>query len=708
MIVPIVLYPFLEEIEYEWLFLKFFNFAYENNMPIIAGEYFFKNPQNEYKIDTRYISGVRTPSYDQILNSDIQKISLSFMEELIIEKGSRKNAFSFIVKNSYKPFKDEIVKALDNIEEKHSTKIKQIILWGIRYKSIDEIAEKRGINVIIMELAPLRRPTFRNLAYFSFDDPHGPNSRLYENYQEFCDESNTNDLPLLCRKEILGLLLSDQYIKYINLLDLESKYKIGFACSSDISQIFFEEENIDYNEKLLNEITNIFSKDEILVRNKKYKTEKILNYIEDDSDMSIEFIAKCESIAMVYSNMLIEAILMGKAIYSLAKKSQLKSFCMKELSDKEKYVVEDKFVNYLIFVHFVPYELINDMDYIEWRLTNPKQTEIFKLHLNYYLEIFNIDKNIFTKTKDKLELILINRGFNRNLVKVTKLNNIHNLRYSLERNENKKISFDYKKKLFVEKLRYNIKDIYKYSFLNERAFAKIYFDYGLGYSEENSKQYFYEEEEIGLSIEFLIENTKNIQKIRFDPIESFFGKFKIEKIIANNDMLKIEALNSDYIEDGFNVFINTDPIYEISGNLNHENKIKIIFQAKEVNQKEVDKFKHKICKENENVIKEKNSIISTQIKAIQNKDMLINKQTEIISSNNIIIKEQIKTIKGSENIIEEQIERIEEYEKKILEYTKSIEKMKKEYNNIINSLSWRLTKPLRVIKRKLSKFIVRG
>ncbi len=694
MIVPIVLYPFLEESEYEWLFLKFFNFTYENNMPIIAGEYFLKNPQNEYKMDTRYMSGDRTPSYDQILNSDIQKISLSFMEELIIERGSRKNAFSFIVKNSYKPFKDEIVKALDSIEKKYSTKIKQIILWGIRYKSIDEIAEERGINVIIMELAPLRRPTFRNLAYFSFDDPHGPNSRLYENYQEFCYESNEINLPLLCRKEILGLLLSDQYMKYINLLDLESKYKIGFAYSSDISQFFFEEDNLDYNEELLDEITNIFSKDEILVRNKKYKTEKILNYIEDDSDMSIEFIAKCECVAMVYSNMLIEAILMGKAIYSLAKKSQLKSFCMKELSDKEKYVVEDKFVNYLIFVHFVPYELINDMDYIEWRLTNPKQTEIFELHLNYYLETFNIEKNIFTKTKDKLELILRHRGFNENLVKVTKLKNIHGLRYNLEKCENKKMNFNYRKKIFVEKLRYNIKDIYKYSFLNERAFAKIYFDYGLGYSEKNSEQYFYEEEEIGLSIEFLIENTRNIQKIRFDPIEGFFGKFKIEKIIANNDMLKIEALNSDYIEDGFNVFINTDPIYEISGDLNHESKIKIIFQAKEVNQEEIDKFKYKIYKEHQDIIDDKNGIILNQTKSIESKDMLINKQVETINRNDIIIKEQIDSIA--------------EYEKKILEYTKSIEKMKKEYNNIINSLSWKLTKPLRIIKRKLSKFIVRG
>src|SRR5690606_21412365 len=72
--------------------------------------------------------------------------------------------------------------------------------------------------------------------------------------------------------------------------------------------------------------------------------------------------------------------------------------------------------------------------------------------------------------------------------------------------------------------------------------AKLYIDYGNGYSEQNSITNYYEVNGKDIKITFDLTNYRGIKKLRFDPIEGEFLNLKINKL-AFKTVNGVEALN---------------------------------------------------------------------------------------------------------------------------------------------------------------------
>lgn len=224
--------------------------------------------------------------------------------------------------------------------------------------------------------------------------------------------------------------------------------------------------------------------------------------------------------------------------------------------------------------------------------------------------------------------------------------------------------------------------------------TSLFMDYGMGYSEENSiKQRIAMNEKDEFKIHFELGNAgKNIKNIRWDPLEGWFCKCVIEDILVNNKSVQIEDLNADYSKGNKFDFLTTDPIYIWENNCEIVENIsicgKIIFYGPYELQRFLELEKVKVINVNEklNYYENENNIL------IKDKDWLSNENNLLIKDRERIIFENENNRLTTENVIQEL-----ENKYKILLDNKM--KTDEEIQLILNSPSWRITKPLRSIKR---------
>ena len=109
--------------------------------------------------------------------------------------------------------------------------------------------------------------------------------------------------------------------------------------------------------------------------------------------------------------------------------------------------------------------------------------------------------------------------------------------------------------------------------------SKLYIDYGNGFSEENviSKKLYLNDDRIR-SFDFKLKNKQNIQGIRFDPADGVFCKCKIISIKIDDKLVSIWRKNTDVSEEGFDIFFNLDPFYEIDDFLSNISEVNIEFE----------------------------------------------------------------------------------------------------------------------------------
>ncbi len=104
-----------------------------------------------------------------------------------------------------------------------------------------------------------------------------------------------------------------------------------------------------------------------------------------------------------------------------------------------KYIINNldrkKKINYFTFVYMIPFELFFDLEYIRYRLSNPKLTDLYKYHLSYYkkkykklnVERVNLLQQIFSVKNNHIALRLlgVKIKFIRKKKKVKKLKYSH-------------------------------------------------------------------------------------------------------------------------------------------------------------------------------------------------------------------------------------------------------------------------------------------
>lgn len=173
--------------------------------------------------------------------------------------------------------------------------------------------------------------------------------------------------------------------------------------------------------------------------------------------------------------------------------------------------------------------------------------------------------------------------------------------YELYNYDNKQFSIDKK-----------TNDIFRYINSDRYITASLYFDYGNGFSQEDSitKKVFINNSGI-VDIIYEIEEyqrQKEIKQMRFDPDEHNFRKIKMLQVLDDNDnSLEINSVNS-FKDNGMDVFFTLDPQYLIKGKAR---TLKFKFYIKTLDIEEIDDYKNIIISKN---IKKQKQTIFMRIK----------------------------------------------------------------------------------------------
>ena len=270
----------------------------------------------------------------------------------------------------------------------------------------------------------------------------------------------------------------------------------------------------------------------------------------------------------------------------------------------------------------------------------------------------------------------------------------------------------------------------------------FFIDDGLGFSEANkiTRKLILNNNKFNVYSNFDADNK--IVNLRFDPCE-YACKVKIHSVTSNLSDIILIAQNSNYSENGYDVFMHSDPIYtiksstisdvkyiSISGEIQNINSYELQNYYNELGKKIIEKeqtmntlFQEYINKishlENELIVR--NNEVYKANKEIEEIKTLIEEKDQVINimNKNVELKEtQISSleeeIKKNDIIIQQLNEKVNRYivdfrskEEEISQLMSTVDALNLQLNALYNSRSWKMTKSLREIYALIKKIQTR-
>lgn len=397
-----------------WCFYKGVSFAKKELWPVIAQERYFSSygdmpedyaffEQDEvcYKFD-----------YDKPQKEDLKKITQIKIPEIleadyISSFPSQTDAYLASLKQPWEAMEKFFQKSIEIIEEKYNEKIEAFLVFQF-CKFIDDVANRNKIPVIHYEWGPMRYDFYRNTAYFDWKGVCG-NSNISERLKNFYSETD-NTLPVFSRRELLALFLDKQYLHYATDEYGEPIYEMGIAFGYTTPTAISAFDGISAKE-LYAKVKKYYPEEKICVRyHPGDPLHAELRCKNEDRGNLFEFLLNCKRIACINSNVSFDAMLFNRYVYE-EKWSQygaVSNHLNEGITDKP---LDIRTLNFLAFGLLVPFELLNSVEYIRFRLREKNECKIYMYHLEYYLATLQISKKIFElKENERLSLIMAIRG----------------------------------------------------------------------------------------------------------------------------------------------------------------------------------------------------------------------------------------------------------------------------------------------------------
>lgn len=385
-----------------WLFYKAITYAKNKKWPVIAQDDYFDKFELQKKIFSYYFEEKTAKNfrYDLPLEEDLSKvyqirIPNSIVEEYINSFGSQTDAYI----NSFKCDWEELELYLSKEIEKYENQWEKIdgFVCLTHIKVVSSLAKKLNKKVFYLEWSPFRYAIYRNAAYLDLNDSY---LDYYSQYVTFAKEKHCN-LPTLSRREILALFLNLDYFNYFDKSTQENIYEIGIAGTYNNVTETRAYTNYDILEEY-NHATLKFCDNAIAMRyHPGDPLRASINSGNVPEGSLFDFICKCKRIMSINSNVEFEAMLLGKPVYDESGVSRYRGFTNAVLGHLEDKIISDEAINYLTFVKMVPFELVDDEEYLKYRMSEPSDLELYKYHLNYYLQSIGLSYDIFLKPRDE-------------------------------------------------------------------------------------------------------------------------------------------------------------------------------------------------------------------------------------------------------------------------------------------------------------------
>jgi glycosyltransferase involved in cell wall biosynthesis len=362
---------------YLWMFYKALSAFRKDTHYIIHNDY-LNQPEKwtelkRWEVDenTQRNLGYQIPDTDFINN-----LNYSLMPDELFA-----SILERVESNPLKAFELVLTKVVPELLLYYQIEIKKIsknceieaILSPINCPSLKEVAQLHGIPLIHFELGPLRGPTYVDLAYFDFEGLNEKSEfhKRMEAYKNTFNNEDLLDLATVRKKYLKGdYWLCDPSFR-------TTKFDIGVPLQIEDDTNLIASGNSFNNQALI-----AYSKLKFPGKVIAYKAHpgsifdiKLKNYnLENYS--GTDFLFECKSILTINSSIGFEGLLWGKRVFVLGH-SAYASIASMEI-EKER----DRYLTFYLTNYLVPFELIFNHDYISFRIKNPTEQEIIKIHLS--------------------------------------------------------------------------------------------------------------------------------------------------------------------------------------------------------------------------------------------------------------------------------------------------------------------------------------
>lgn len=248
----------------------------------------------------------------------------------------------------------------------------------------------------------------------------------------------------------------------------------------------------------------------------------------------------------------------------------------------------------------------------------------------------------------------------------------------------------------------NLQQIIENKTMNDfKSTVQVFCDYGNGFSEEQSCSYLLDKHG---KISFEITITSDIKQVRIDPVNAM-SIVNINSIIGYNEesYLVEYNINGIKINSETNLFTTDDPQIIITDIKENTSKIELKFGVQIISKEiainlcEFLKDQESIINDKENTIKNKEDIIKIKEDIIQNKENVIKDKEEIIQNKLVEIEEKENHIRNLNSIVDNYKVHYNSAIAQRDDLTIRLLQKEAEYNSIVNSTSWKITKPIRVV-----------
>lgn len=417
MIIPFVftLDPVYENLSQTWVFYKAVSFCKKYGWPIIAQTQYFDEWEKQHRIFPQFFRQdlcdmfeYDVPAKQDLLQIQQVPVPKEIEKRYIAQKGTQSDAYMASFREDWTELEDFLCDRIQQITEDKGEKVEAIT--SLTYlKFLDNVSKRTGIPVIYYEWGPFRYSSYRNTAYFDINKEYW---NVHSMYEDFLKEDGVHNLPVLQKKEILALFLQGEDRKYIEkrpeLSQDYNKYELGIigGYNSLVETSAYTYLNMV---ELYNSACQQFDENEIAVR--YHPGDPIharLNVKNEEKGGLIDFLLSCKRVACISSNVEVEAMLYDKKVYDIGafKYQGIVNGSLSQLEDQEASLEE---INFIVFVTIIPYELLNSVEYIRFRLSDPKIQEVYLYHLKYYLECAGISYESFAQDKENWMQMITDR-----------------------------------------------------------------------------------------------------------------------------------------------------------------------------------------------------------------------------------------------------------------------------------------------------------
>lgn len=396
MLIPVIftLLPLCDDLVYSWIFFKGVDLAKHHGWPVFAQHQYFHEREKQKAMGALSPETAALNDYEVISEADFSRIMCrefprKLIEDYLAEFPSQTDAFLASIRKPWPEMTDFLVEGVRQCEQEKGERAEAFICLGAP-RFVRDAAEKLGIALIHYEWGPFRSPAYRHTAYFDFQGSVCDGEMLgrYETFQKVKDR-----LPVFGKKEILAFFLND--VSQLAQPDSVPEYKIGLALGYSTPSYYSAFSQLTATE-LLSEARRYFPDSGIAVRYHPGDPmgARLRGPQSIDSGL-IDFIRSCERVACVTSNIAYEAMLWDRPSYDVGSSmyGTVGNHRLEGLQDK---MASDDFLSFIAFGYLIPFEMLNNVDYIRWRLTSPGEEEVYQYHLRYYMECLGIPREVLS------------------------------------------------------------------------------------------------------------------------------------------------------------------------------------------------------------------------------------------------------------------------------------------------------------------------